>query len=644
MEESKRRRVDDEAESEAMESRVVAECERALRVVVVGAGLAGLAAARELRRLGAKVTVVEARSRVGGRCASTDIGGVMVDMGASWIHGVRKNPLYELAAAARLTPVDTGDDAVLWRGGQKMSGTRADAEAYASFNRLLGDARRRGDDAAAAAAAAEHARLKVDGRPAVSERHATDLSLGSAVAWADDALVKWHRSNLEYANAAGLDELSLRHWDQDDAHAFAGAHCVLREGFGALAAALVDDVTKNFEVASIAYAAPFDARARRACQDCGRAFVTGAGLATHVKACPVKRNAVVVTARDGRVVEADAAVVTLPLGVLKARTVEFVPELPAFKTAAIDRLGFGALDKIALRFTRAFWPASSLFGRASEDDDAGEFFLWIDMQSVLGAPVLVALTPANQARHLREKYNLASAPPVAVNDDSVRRAPPQLVARSIEALRRALGGTHEHGQAWLEMVVEAKISSWCDDPRARGTYSFLRPGATPADVDALAAPVGLDACLHFAGEATSRTHLATAAGAMLSGVDAARRLARARGLLGIGDVGEDKEGDLGTLGQSDLVYSRRMRWRRLYSPRAFDALLPDSRCALCDLHFCQDASVALPHARDASDLQRRVSYVEENNARSFVAGEVLAFQRRSGAGCWLVHDYCAVVR
>ena len=72
-------------------------------------------------------------------------------------------------------------------------------------------------------------------------------------------------------------------------------------------------------------------------------------------------------------------------------------------------------------------------------DDAGEFFLWIDMQSVLGAPVLVALTPANQARHLREKYNLASAPPVAVNDDSVRRAPPQLVARSIEALRRALG-------------------------------------------------------------------------------------------------------------------------------------------------------------------------------------------------------------
>ena len=73
---------------------------RAGRVAIVGAGIAGLAAARVLRDMGLRdVVVLEARDRIGGRIWTTRIGnGVPVDLGASWVHGVEGNPITRIAA------------------------------------------------------------------------------------------------------------------------------------------------------------------------------------------------------------------------------------------------------------------------------------------------------------------------------------------------------------------------------------------------------------------------------------------------------------------------------------------------------------------------------------------------------------------
>lgn len=59
------------------------------RVIVVGAGISGLAAARELVQRGYEVVVLEGRNRPGGRTVSVDMGGAMVDIGAAFIHGKR---------------------------------------------------------------------------------------------------------------------------------------------------------------------------------------------------------------------------------------------------------------------------------------------------------------------------------------------------------------------------------------------------------------------------------------------------------------------------------------------------------------------------------------------------------------------------
>lgn len=61
--------------------------------VVVGAGIAGLTAAYELLAAGKDVLVLEARDRIGGRTHTIDLASAIVDLGASWLHGPRGNPL-----------------------------------------------------------------------------------------------------------------------------------------------------------------------------------------------------------------------------------------------------------------------------------------------------------------------------------------------------------------------------------------------------------------------------------------------------------------------------------------------------------------------------------------------------------------------
>ncbi len=76
---------------------------------MIGAGIAGLAAARRLHDEGVRVTVLEARDGVGGRVRShRTAGGATFDLGASWIHGVKGNPIAALARDLGIPTVTSG--------------------------------------------------------------------------------------------------------------------------------------------------------------------------------------------------------------------------------------------------------------------------------------------------------------------------------------------------------------------------------------------------------------------------------------------------------------------------------------------------------------------------------------------------------
>jgi monoamine oxidase len=77
------------------------------RVVVIGAGLAGLGAAAHLRDRGVDVVVVEARDRLGGRAHTLRLGDVMVDLGAAWLQQLPQNPFVDMAASRGVRLVST---------------------------------------------------------------------------------------------------------------------------------------------------------------------------------------------------------------------------------------------------------------------------------------------------------------------------------------------------------------------------------------------------------------------------------------------------------------------------------------------------------------------------------------------------------
>src|SRR6185436_56783 len=102
-------------------------------VVIVGAGVAGLAAARVLNAGGRTVTILEASPRIGGR-VFTDIAtfGVPFDRGAAWIHGANENVMSRIAQSFHFDLVAEEPEEIIF-----VNGTRATAADVANYNRAF---------------------------------------------------------------------------------------------------------------------------------------------------------------------------------------------------------------------------------------------------------------------------------------------------------------------------------------------------------------------------------------------------------------------------------------------------------------------------------------------------------------------------
>ncbi|MDP2119258.1 MAG: FAD-dependent oxidoreductase [Hoeflea sp.] len=414
-------------------------------VIVIGAGMAGLAAARALTERGIATLVLEARARIGGRVwTSTSWPGVPVDLGASWIHGTVGNPLTRLADAA----------------GVPLRQTRWDPNPVFA----PGGGRVNIDDAA------ERAEALIDTARARAEAREADISLGRAV----EALPDWAgldhemrrrvrhvvHAEIELDYAAGWQELSA--WNFDDSGDYGGADALFPKGYGALPAHLAQ----------------------------GLEVQTGAAVVRIEKA----GGGVRVVTGTGAVHQARHALVTVPLGVLKAGTIGFSHPLGKARRAAIDGLGMGLMNKCCLRFGRVFWPQSGdVFSYLGARD--GHWAQWLSLSAISGEPVLMGFNAAVAARDIEAL------------DDAATIADAMTVLRSI------------FGQSVPDPVA-AQISRWGGDPFALGAYSFAAVGSGRETRQALAG-ADWDGRLVFAGEATHADHPATVHGAYLSGEDAA---------------------------------------------------------------------------------------------------------------------------
>lgn len=201
-----------------------------------------------------------------------------------------------------------------------------------------------------------------------------------------------------------------------------------------------------------------------------------------------------VTAQDGRVWRARAAITTLPHGVLASGRVAFDPALPARKLDAIARVASGPVAKVLLRFEERFWPARMAQLVCGEGPVT---LYWPTSFGTDGPPVLIAYATGPRARALSEAG--ADVAPEVVLDDLGRLFPKA-------PARRLLG--------------DVRFVDWLTDPNACGGYTFLPPGAVGTRA-ALAAPD--TGALLWAGSATVSSPVAdTVEAAYLSGIRAAR--------------------------------------------------------------------------------------------------------------------------
>ena len=441
------------------------------RVLVIGAGFAGLSAARALRQSGWQVTVLEARERTGGRVLTDrSVEGQIFDLGPSWLHSGPQNPLKVLATGAHITTRVTDYANVRFsvlRGGERevyprsevlkfaklFSGAIESASLWLALDELAAGARR---------TTALHLSVADIFNAAVRRMEAESGPL-------DPSLVTLQRWILESNLAAPLEEV----------------------GF----AALLDESDTDPQNTLL----PVDDR-----------FVTGGmDQLTNLLALdldirlgdPVRR----VEWRAGQVrvdtarhtFEADAVVITIPVGLLADGAIEFAPALPAAKTTAAKRLPMGLLNKAFVLFPRPFWDTNVDF-LTFHASPPPLFYAWLNLTRYTGQPALLGFTSGTQAREVER-----------LSDADVR-------ARIFNRLRSA------RGDAEIPEPLALRVSHWASDPWAGGSYSFLGLGASADDRSTLAAP--LANTLFFAGEATHRDDPASVHGAWWSGLRAAQEI------------------------------------------------------------------------------------------------------------------------
>ena len=433
------------------------------RVIVVGAGMAGLVAARLLQDSGFAVTVLEARSRTGGRVWTDDRLGAPLDLGGSWIHGVEDNPL-------TLWCEKLGIDLVESQGERLLIDKRATAPTREGQRRraILGRAAFR--TAIEWSSWKSKAMARVWGPRSISVKQAVDPLLhASWLPEIDRLVVATFVEMSEGVQGAPYEAISVEEWFPAEGFE---RNAQPKGGFGRLIedAALGLDVRFDSAVQHLAW--------------------SGEGVGA--------------TLQSGEKIEADRALVTVPLGLLRAGLPALDPLPPEDQRLAIGRLGYGTgvLGKIYLRFPRRFWPDQpKWFGRLPDAPDRrGTFNTWVSHESETGLPILLSFTNGAIAARLDRTASDAEVQEVAM-----------------ASLRAMFGPDIPAPEAML-------FPRWLSDPWSRGGYSYPGVGSAVEDRPLHARPLGHR--VYFAGEATEPVEYGTVHAALWSGEQAAEAIFR----------------------------------------------------------------------------------------------------------------------
>lgn len=518
------------------------------RVVVIGAGLAGLAAAKALLEQGfTDVTVLEASSRIGGRVESVKLGHTTFELGATWIHGSQGNPIYHLAEANGLLEETTDGERSVGRISLYSKngvacyltnrGRRIPKDVVEEFSDLYNEVYnltqeffRHGKPVNAESQNS----VGVFTREEVRNRIRDDPDDPADTKRLKLAMIQQYlKVESCESSSHSMDEVSLSafgEWTE-----IPGAHHIIPSGFMRVVELLAEGIPAHvIQLGKPVRCVHWDQASGRPrgpeIEPRGRGdhnHNTGEGGQGGGEPLGDGRDEdeqwpVLVECEDCEVIPADHVIVTVSLGVLKKQhTSFFQPGLPTEKVAAIHRLGIGTTDKIFLEFEEPFWgPECNSLQFVWEDEAESRPLtyppeLWY--RKICGFDVLY---PPERYGHVLSGWICGEEALVMEKCDD------EAVAEiCTEMLRQFTGNPN------IPKPRRILRSAWGSNPYFRGSYSYTQVGSSGADVEKLAKPLPYTESsktapmqVLFSGEATHRKYYSTTHGALLSGQREAARL------------------------------------------------------------------------------------------------------------------------
>ena len=466
-------------------------------IIVIGAGAAGLAAARDLSKAGRHVIVVEARDRIGGRVFThkDPHQPVPIEYGAEFIHG--KSPeLWQLAHAVNLDLYEVSERHWYFEDGE-LSKSR---EFWKNIESLI--------DKMKSLPVDQSLKEFLDQLP-------DDEEMRRAKAMVTRYVEGFHAASIERIGIRGLVVATeaADSIDGDRAFRFVDGYASLMEALRAEAENYGATFHLHTTVAEIRWESD---RLEVSCKrsddsDSG----DGDGDGDKRSGSPSSFTA-------------SEVLITLPLSLLQKSSTEggirFVPELPEPKQSAIRTLVMGNVIKINLLFRERFWEKVKRWDNEGSEvsfREAGFFHFpglpfptwWTQLP--IRAPLLVGWVGGAQADRVGSP-TVREGPAGETRLQSA--SPDSLLKQALTSLARIFDLPTKAIQDQLERRY---IHDWREDPFARGAYAYLPVNGVEAQ-RVLAEPIGNK--LFFAGEATSAGHIGTVHGAIQSGQRAAKEV------------------------------------------------------------------------------------------------------------------------
>ena len=451
-------------------------------IIIVGAGAAGLAAARELTGARRGVVVLEARDRIGGRVFThrEQRAPVPIELGAEFVHG-KPPELWKIATAANLELYEVSERHWYFEKGRVSKS----GEFWRTINSLTSDMKSSDHD--------KSLKEFLDGLP---DDENSQRSKSMLVRYVEG----FHAANIERVGIRGLVKANEAADAIDGDKAFR-----LMDGYDALMQAMWAEAESR-----------------------GAQFL----LDTIVHDIRWSGEQIEVSCeQDGKSMAfaASEVIITLPISLLKesesgGAAIRFTPELPTDKRAAIENLPMGNVVKINLLFRERFWEDVKRWdeeAKAVDFHDAGFFHCpaaplptwWTQLP--IRAPMLVGWTGGPNAERIIEAAH-GRRPEAGRRRQAAGKE--YLLQQALDSLATIFNLSRSEIEAQLEASY---IHNWRDDPFSRGAYAYV-PVNGLADQQILAKAV--ENKMFFAGEATSTGHIGTVHGAIQSGVRAAREI------------------------------------------------------------------------------------------------------------------------